>query len=50
MQRALETAKIIQSFIPEVPLEKDKILEEGGPVSPNPKIKYWKLPERVCLS
>lgn len=46
LTRADETAQIIHSHIPRVPLGMDDVLREGGPIPPNPTISYWGLPER----
>jgi hypothetical protein len=40
-------AEIIHTYMPNVPLEKDIMIQEGGPVKPDPTISYWGLPDRV---
>lgn len=48
MDRARETAEIIQAQLGgSLPMESDIMLEEGGPVPPQPTITYWGLPEKV---
>jgi serine/threonine-protein phosphatase PGAM5 len=49
LDRAVETAQIIHKHLSDVPVHVDDILQEGGPVPPEPTITYWGLPERVCL-
>jgi len=46
LERAVQTAQIIHSYIQTVPIRPDEMLVEGGPISPNPTVSYWKLPER----
>lgn len=46
LERADETAQLIHSHIPRVPLGMDDMLREGGPIPPNPTVSYWGLPER----
>lgn len=50
LTRADETAQIIHSHIPRVPLGMDDVLREGGPIPPNPTISYWGLPERASVN
>jgi serine/threonine-protein phosphatase PGAM5 len=47
MIRAKETADIIHSHLPHLPISSDAMLEEGGPTPPLPTITYWGLPEEV---
>lgn len=42
MTRAIETAEIIQRYLPEVPVEKCELLREGAPIPPEPPIGSWK--------
>jgi len=46
MIRAQETAEIIHTHLPHLPTYQDAILEEGGPIQPEPTISYWSLPQR----
>ena len=47
LDRAVQTAQIIHSYLPRVPLHADEMLVEGGPVPPIPTITYWHLPQKV---
>lgn len=42
MTRAIQTAKLIHKFLPELPVKDDSILEEGAPCIPEPKHSHWK--------
>lgn len=42
MTRATQTAKLIQKFLPEVPVKDCSMLEEGAPCIPEPKHSHWK--------
>ncbi|CAH1404719.1 unnamed protein product [Nezara viridula] len=44
MTRAVETAKIISSHIPDVPVKDCMLLEEGSPIPPEPPMTNWKSP------
>ncbi|KAK2145667.1 hypothetical protein LSH36_664g00000 [Paralvinella palmiformis] len=44
--RAKETATIIHQHLPQLPMEEDPLLAEGGPTPPEPTVNYWSLPER----
>ena len=49
LDRAVETAGLVLAHFPGVPTRVDAILEEGGPVPPDPTINYWSLPKRVRI-
>ncbi|XP_049793637.1 serine/threonine-protein phosphatase PGAM5, mitochondrial isoform X1 [Schistocerca nitens] len=42
MARAVETAKIIHSYLPDVPVQDCNMLEEGAPIPPEPPVGHWK--------
>ncbi|XP_073976389.1 serine/threonine-protein phosphatase PGAM5, mitochondrial-like isoform X2 [Rhodnius prolixus] len=44
MCRAIETAKLIHAFIPDVPTKDCKLLEEGAPIIPEPPVGHVKSP------
>ena len=50
LDRAVQTAQIIHSYLPRVPLHADEMLVEGGPIPPVPTITYWHLPQKVSNS
>lgn len=50
MCRAIETAKLIHAFIPDVPTKDCKLLEEGAPIIPEPPVGHVKSPHHVCIS
>ena len=47
MIRARETAELVHAHLPDLPIQEDGMLIEGGPEPPHPTITYWGLPERV---
>ncbi|ELU08430.1 hypothetical protein CAPTEDRAFT_229152 [Capitella teleta] len=47
MDRARETAEIIRSHLPDIAIDTDTLLEEGGPVPPQPTVSYWHLPDQA---
>ena len=50
MSRAQETAKIIEKFLPNVPVEDDGLLIEGAPIPPEPPIGNWRSERYVRWS
>jgi len=47
MTRALETSKIIEKNLINVPVENDSLLVEGAPIPPEPPIGQWKSEKHV---
>lgn len=47
MTRALETSKIIEQSLNDVPVESDCLLVEGAPIPPEPPIGQWKSEKHV---
>jgi len=47
MTRALETSKIIEQSLTDVPVESDCLLVEGAPIPPEPPIGQWKSEKHV---
>lgn len=46
LDRAAQTAKLIHAYLPRLPIVRDPMLAEGGPVPPEPTVNYWSLPDR----
>lgn len=42
MTRATQTAKLIEKFLPQVPVKDCSLLEEGAPCLPEPKHSQWR--------
>lgn len=42
MTRATQTAKLIQKYLPDVPVKDCSMLEEGAPILPEPPHSTWK--------
>lgn len=47
MDRARETAQAISRHLENVPVFSDDVIQEGGPIPPEPTISYWGLPQRT---
>jgi len=47
MTRALETSKIIEKNLINVPVEDDPLLIEGAPIPPEPPIGHWRSEKYV---
>lgn len=47
MARALETSKIIEKSLIDVPVEDDSMLMEGAPIPPEPPIGQWRSEKHV---
>lgn len=47
MTRALETSKIIEKSLIDVPVEDDSMLIEGAPIPPEPPIGQWRSEKHV---
>ena len=46
LERAAQTAQLIHAYFPELPINRDPMLAEGGPLPPEPTVNYWSLPDR----
>lgn len=49
MTRAIETSKIIESYLPKVPVEEDSLLIEGVPIPPEPPLGSWRSERQVSI-
>lgn len=47
MTRALETSRIIEKNLLNVPVEDDSLLVEGAPIPPEPPIGHWRSEKHV---
>ena len=43
MSRAEQTAKIVQKFFPQLPIENTDLLQEGNPIPPEPPMEDGNL-------
>ena len=49
MTRAQETAKIIESFLKNITIKSDSLLNEGSPIQPEPPSSNWKAEINVRI-
>lgn len=47
MTRALETSRIIEKNLSNIPVEDDSLLIEGAPIPPEPSIGHWRSEKHV---